>query len=255
MASEVMNNKANYKAKRSSMISVEKSSTEDSGSTPASTSKHRVVPIVRDITTTDRTGHHLYITGLRGILVIESFVWTFFITFIPTLASPTVGSQATPGPVYQDILREILSVPLWNYSFVYNFFIILSMRTIPVTFLQHPTGQTYAASVIRRIVRMVLLICIASGMATGIYSAIGVDFINDFKTRLPNRSIETPTPPYSGVAAANSLFQLFWITGDFANQAANNFWPTATLWVPSIIYFQVRGRVHTCTGSVLADTV
>lgn len=239
MSGTAMNNKANDKAKRSSLVTVEKSTTTDSGSTPTPDTKQGALSTVRSITTTDRTSHHLYITGLKGTLVIQSFVWTFFITFIPTLASPTVGFQATPGPVYQNILREVLSVPLWNYSFIYNFFVILSMRTIPVTFLQNPTGQTYAASVIRRIVRMVLLICIASGMATGIFSAIGVDFINDFKTRLPNRSIETPTPPYNGVAAANSLFQLFWITGDFFDQAANRFWPTATLWVPSIIYFQV----------------
>ena len=182
MAVEGMENKANQKSKRSSLATVEKSTSNDSDSTPPSFTKQGVISAVREIATADRTGHHIYITGIKGILVIESFIWTYFVTFVPALASPTEGSQATPGPVYQEFLRKIFSVPLWNYSFIYNFFVILSMRTIPVTFLQNPTGQTYAASVIRRIVRMVLLICIASGIATGIYSAIGVDFINDFKT-------------------------------------------------------------------------
>ena len=189
---------------------------------------------LREVTTANRSGQHLYITGLRGILVVQSFLWTYFHTFLPTLTSKT-----TPGPVYQDLLREIFSVPLWNDSLIYNFFVILSMRTIAVSFLQNPTGQTYAATVIRRIVRMTLILCIASGLATAIFSQIGVDFINDFKARLPNQTIQTPVKTYDAIAAWNSLFDLFWITTDFFSQAANTFWPTRTLWVPSIIYFQV----------------
>lgn len=189
---------------------------------------------VRRATTASRSSQHLYITGLRGILVLQSFLWTFFITFIPTLAAST-----TPGPVYQDILREILQVPLWNYSLIYNFFIILSMRTICVSFLTNPTGQTYAATVIRRVVRLVIVLCVASGMAMLIFSQIGVGFIDDFKASLPNKSIRTPAVVIDGGAAIGSLFDLFWLTRDFYTQAANTFWPTSTLWVSSVIYYQV----------------
>lgn len=200
----------------------------------ASQPKPGFAATLREVTTANRSNQHLYITGLRGILVIQSFLWTYFHTFIPTLTS-----SSTPGPVYQDILRDIFSVPLWNDSLIYNFFIILSMRTIAVSFLQNPTGQTYAATVIRRIVRMTLILCIGSGLATAIFSQIGVDFINDFKTKLPNQTIQTPVKTYDAISAWNSLFDLFWITTEFFSQAANTFWPTRTLWVPSIIYFQV----------------
>ncbi|GIZ41253.1 hypothetical protein CKM354_000456500 [Cercospora kikuchii] len=195
--------------------------------------KSGAASIIQDVFAVDRSGHHVYITGLRGVLVIQSFIWTYFQTFIPTLVS-----RDTPGPVYQDLLREILSVPLWNQSLIYNFFIILSMRTIAVSFLKNPTGQSYAATIIRRNVRMVIILCAGSGMATLIFSRIGVGYIDEFKTKLPNESIMTPTTVYDGGAAFNSLFNLFWLTYDHYKQAANMFWPTATLWVPSIIYFQ-----------------
>ena len=189
---------------------------------------------IKQLLSVDRSHHQLYITGLRGILVIQSFFWTFFQTFIPTLVSNT-----TDGPVYQDLLREIFSVPLWNESLIYNFFIILSMRTIAVSFLTIPTGQTYAATIIRRNVRLVILLCVGSGMATLIFSQIGTDFIDEFKNDLPNDSIQTPAIVSSGGAAFNSLFNLFWLSYDHYQQAANTFWPTMTLWAPSIMYFQV----------------
>lgn len=185
------------------------------------------------MTTAKQSGHHVYITGLRGILVVQSFFWTFFVTFIPTLAS-----SATVGPEYQVILRKIFSVPFWNESFIYNFFVILSMRTICVSFLTNPTGQTYAATVIRRTVRMVVIMAVGSGIATLILAQIGTRFIDDFKTRLPNDSVMTPATARDVLMGFNSIFDLFWLTSDFFSQAANTFWPTATMWVPSVIYTQ-----------------
>lgn len=189
---------------------------------------------LKNIITIDRSNHQLYLTGLRGILVIESFFWTFFETFIPTLVS-----DLTPGPAYQGFLRRILSVPLWNADLIHDFFIILSMRTICYSFLESPTGQVYAATVVRRIVRMVVILFVGSGMATLIFTQIGTGYIDDFKSRLPNETIKTPAKAYDAVAALNSLFNLFWITDDFYTQAANRFWPSASLWVSSIVYFQV----------------
>ncbi|KAI5363345.1 hypothetical protein Slin15195_G107310 [Septoria linicola] len=215
-------------------------SPKDSGSSNAdesdrsySTGRRGLLVNARRFLSVNRVEHQLHITGLRGILVVQSFFWTFFQTFIPTLVS-----RETPGPVYQDLLREILSVPLWNTSLIYNFFIILSMRTIAVSFLTVPTGQTYAATIIRRNVRMVVILCVGSGMATLIFSRIGTQFIDEFKEKLPNSSIMTPATVYDGGAAFNSLFNLFWLSYDHYTQAANNFWPTHTLWAPSIIYFQ-----------------
>lgn len=202
---------------------------------PSESTRSGTVTTLQRLTTLDRSNHHLYITGLRGILVIQSFLWTFFYTFIPGLVS-----RDTPAPVYQDLIREILSVPLWNGSLIYNFFVILSMRTIAVSFLTNPTGQTYAATVIRRIIRMTIIVCVGAGMSILIFSQIGTQYIDEFKNSLPNRSITAPTIVYDAGAAIGSLFNFFWITRDFYLQAVNTFWPTATLWVSSIIYFQVR---------------
>lgn len=200
----------------------------------AQRSESSLVATVKDIAAPKRTTRHPYITGLRGILVVQSFIWLFFETFIPTLTS-----SKTPGPAYQDILRYVLSVPLWNASLIYNFFIVLSMRTICVSFLENPTGQTYAATIIRRTVRIVLAVGAASGISMMIFSQIGTQYINEFKTKLPNESISTPSVVQDGGAAIGALFTIFWLTGDWYTQAANTFWPSATLWVPSVIYYQV----------------
>lgn len=196
--------------------------------------KSSFVTTIKDVVAPKRATRHAYITGLRGILVIQSFVWIYFETFIPTLTS-----SGTSGPSYQDILRYVLSVPFWNASLIYNFFIILSMRTVGVSFLENPTGQTYAATVIRRTVRIVLAIGIASGISMLLFSQIGTQYITEFKTKLPNQAIQTPSVVYDGGAAIGALFNLFWLTGDWYRQAANAFWPSATLWVPSVIYYQV----------------
>lgn len=200
-------------------------------------------PAMRRVVTVDRTNQHLHLTGLRGILVVESFFWAFFELYIPTLVS-----DSTPGPEYQGLLRRIFSVPLWDADLIHNFFIILSMRTICTSFLENPTGQVYAATVIRRIVRMVVILCIGSGMATLIFTQIGTGYIDEFKAKLPNHTVTTPAKAHDAVAALNSLFDLFWITTDFYTQAANRFWPSATLWVSSIIYFQVSNEASPMTA-------
>lgn len=202
--------------------------------------RRETMPAIKQIVTADRTSQHLHLTGLRGILVIESFLWAFFELFIPTLVSET-----TQGPSYQGFLRRIFSVPLWNADLIHNFFIILSMRTICISFLGNPTGQVYAATVIRRIIRMVVILCIGSGMATLIFTQIGTGYIDNFKAELPNQTVKTPVKAHDAVAALNSLFDLFWITADFYTQAANRSFPSATLWVPSVIYFQVSGLSET----------
>ena len=174
-----------------------------------------------------------YLTGLRGILVLESLLWIFLRTFVPA-----VVSDVTPGPTYQRILRLVLSVPFWNESFISNFFIILSARTICVPFLQNPCAATFAGSLIRRPLRMAISLTIASGLAMLILSQLGTGYIDKFKSTLPNDSISTPATVPSAVVAFNSVFDLFWITSDFFAQAANTFWPSANLWCPSLIYYQ-----------------
>lgn len=200
-------------------------------------------------------GKHLYITGLRGILVIESIIWVYLQTYIPSVVSPTTSRAQTAGPAYQTVIRDIFSALLWNDSLIYNAFILLSMRTIAVSYLQNPSGQTYAATVIRRIVRMVVILSAASGIATLIYSQVGTSLVQDFIVALPNDSIVAPEKTYNALSAFNSLFNLFWLTNDFYEQAANSFWPTHTLWVPAVIYYQVSALHEICAVTNISSVL
>ena len=174
-----------------------------------------------------------YLTGLRGVLALESLSWIFFQTFVPA-----VVSNDTSGPTYQRILRLSLSVPFWNESLISSFFIILSARTICVPFLQNPCAATYAGSLIRRPLRIAISLSIACGLAILILSQLGTAYIDTFKSTLPNDSIANPATAPAALVVFNSIFDLFWIASDFSEQAANAFWPSATLWCPSLIYYQ-----------------
>lgn len=174
-----------------------------------------------------------YLTGLRGILALQSLLWIYLSTFIPGVASP--GADA---PRYQRLLRYVFSVPLWNSSLISSFFIVLSMRAICIRFLRNPTSESYGGTIIRRIVRMTLLLSCASGLAMLILSQIGTAHIDEFKMALPNKTLLTTGTPHDGLAALNSIFDLFWLTRGFASQAGNVFWPSATLWVSSVVYYQ-----------------
>jgi len=174
-----------------------------------------------------------HLMGLKGIFAVQSLVWIYFATFIPALVYPGAN-----GPVYQRLLRDIFSVPFWNGSLISSFFVFLSLRTVGITYLRKPSSTTYAGTLVRRIIRMMLLLSIASGIATGMVTSMGGGFVDEFKARLPNNSFPTPGVPYNGIAAANSIFDLFWLTTDFSTQAANRFWPSATLWAPAVIYYE-----------------
>ncbi|KAF2717266.1 hypothetical protein K431DRAFT_334501 [Polychaeton citri CBS 116435] len=177
-----------------------------------------------------------YLTGLRGILVLESLLWIYFQTFIPALVPN--NRTPTPGPSSQKAIRDIFSPLLWNGSFIASFFLVLSARSICVKFLASAGPQTLAGTLIRRTVRMVLSIAFASGIAMAILKSIGTGYIDDFKAALPNESIATPGTAENGLVALNSMFDLFWVVRDFSTQAANTFWPSGTLWSPSLIYYQ-----------------
>src|SRR5436305_13397197 len=72
-----------------------------------------------------------YLLGIRGLLVIQSFLWVFLQTFVPAVVK---DSNNTTGPNYQITLRKSLSVLFWNESLIYSAFIFLSPRTICIPF-------------------------------------------------------------------------------------------------------------------------
>lgn len=176
-----------------------------------------------------------YLTGLRGVLVIQSFFWLFFQTFIPALVSSKASESQ---PTYQTILRKAISPLLWDYSLIFTFFIILSARIVGIHFLQDGSTAKFARSLIARPIRVGVPISIALAIAIAIFSTIDTGYISEAATIMKSNILEAPGTPGDAVTGFNSIFDLLWVYSDFSTQAGNTFWPSQTLWVPSVIYYQ-----------------
>lgn len=174
---------------------------------------------------------HLY--GLRGILAICGIATIFVQTFIPALAY-----SKAHGPEYQKILRIIFSPVIWSEDLILSFFFVLSCHSVALTFLSSPTPISLSGSIIRRVIRMVIMIALACGIVFGIFGGIGTEYIDRFKEVLPNEQITTPEVPENALIALNSIFDIFWVARSFYTQAANTFWPTQTIWNLSLTFYQ-----------------
>lgn len=177
-----------------------------------------------------------YLIGLRGLLTIESFLWTFLSVFAPS--SVVDSDNDDSGPRSELILRQTLSVLLWNKSLIYSALILLSARTICIPFLQRPSARTLASAVFRRGVRLWLPIATSLAIVKILSSTLGTAHIATFRARTGNVSIATPYSLPSALAYFNSVFNLFWATARFQEQAGNTAFPAQTLWVVSMIYAQ-----------------
>ena len=71
--------------------------------------KRTITSIVSEVVHT--VSGYEYLMGVRGLLAIQSFLWVFLTTFVPTAVK---DSQNPTGPGYQIFLRKILSVIFWN---------------------------------------------------------------------------------------------------------------------------------------------
>ena len=174
-----------------------------------------------------------YLTGFRGLLVAESFIWLWLQTFVPAVAS-----DAVHGPLYQEILRKVFAVLFWEKGLIFSFFLTLSARTCCIHFLNDPSGPVYARSLITRPLRVGLSISIALALSFAIFPKIDTTYIGTAAHLLENPTLETPSTPANGLAAANSIYNLLWVVRDFAEQEGNQAWPSKTMWAPSLIYFQ-----------------
>ncbi|KAL1296790.1 hypothetical protein AAFC00_000251 [Neodothiora populina] len=178
-----------------------------------------------------------YLTGLRGILAVQSFVWLFFQTFIPALVSNSANDYASQ-PTYQVIIRKVFSPLLWDESLIYSFFIILSARTVCIHFLQDASTPKFARTLISRPIRVGIPISIALACSIAIFSAIDVSYIAQAASVLKSSTLEAPRASSNAITGFNSIYDLLWVYQDFALQAGNQMWPSGTLWVVSVIYFQ-----------------
>lgn len=174
---------------------------------------------------------HLY--GLRGLLAIESFLWLFLKTFVPAVVTNEV-----PGPAHQVIVRKILSVLFWNESLIASFFIILSARSICIGFLQEPTAKAFARSLITRPIRIGIPLAFALAFSISIFSSTSTVYIDAAALALENPNLTAPSMPATALVSFNTIWDVLWIVRDFGKQMANQAFPGATMWVPSMIYSQ-----------------
>ncbi|KAF2624322.1 hypothetical protein BU25DRAFT_348094 [Macroventuria anomochaeta] len=176
-----------------------------------------------------------YLIGLRGIIVLQSFLFVFFQVFLPT-AVP--DSKNEDGPFYQIILRKSFSVIFCNESLIYSWVIFLSARTIALPYLSNTTREVCASSVFRRSVRLWLPTFVAFSAAVAAFTAADTTYITDFFIRTGNISAETPMRMRNFLVYFNSLFEIFWVHKQFSYQAANKVFPSGTLWIVSVLFQQ-----------------
>ncbi|KAK4983116.1 hypothetical protein LTR66_008951 [Elasticomyces elasticus] len=178
-----------------------------------------------------------YLVGVRGFLVIQSFLWVFLQTFVPATVK---GSANTTGPAYQLALRKSLSVLFWNDSLIYSSIILLSARTTCLPFLLNPEKIVVASSAFRRGLRLwfptaaALVICYIAFSKN-----LGAQYLFDFANATSNYSMHADiyTMPNS-LANFNSIFNIFWVPYNFSYQAGNWAFPTQTLWIVTALFQQ-----------------
>ncbi|KAH6664459.1 hypothetical protein B0J14DRAFT_493600 [Halenospora varia] len=176
-----------------------------------------------------------YLIGLRGLLTLQCFLWTFLQVFAPAVVK---DSANTEGPFEHILLRKTLSVLFWNEGLIYSFFIFLSARSITIQFINSPSSVLIASAAFRRGIRLAIPIACSLFLIQIIFLATSTTYISEFSTLTSNKSISVPYKIPGALGYMNSVFNVFWISRDFASQAANKAFPSQQLWILSAIYQQ-----------------
>lgn len=79
---------------------------------------------------------------------------------------------------------------------------------------------------------------IALATVMGTFTSLGTQYIQDFADATGNKGIEDLYQIPNKLAYFNSVFNVFWITRSFNQQAASLAFPTQTLWIVSVIFEQ-----------------
>ena len=199
--------------------------------------KEKIAPVARYLpkSATQVAGQE-YLLGLRGLLVIESFLWVFLQTFVP--AAVKDATLEAEGPFYQVVLRKSLSVLFWNENLLYSFFILLSARNLAIPFFHEPSKLAVASAVFRRGLRLWFPTAVALAIPTLAFSQLGMDYIENFRTATGNDSFNVPYYLSNALIYFNSVFNLFWQTNTFYSQSGSTAFPSQTLWIVNVIYQQ-----------------
>lgn len=162
-----------------------------------------------------------FLAGLRGFFVIQSFLHTFLLVFAPaSVVHSANASEVSHSSALHKVLKFV-SIIFWNDSIIYSAFILLSARTICIPFMKDKTRLSIAGSVFRRGIRLWFPVAIALAISAGVLNATGYQYIDDFAKKTNNISILIPYRIYNALVYFNSVFNLFWVTSRFSDQAGS----------------------------------
>ena len=176
-----------------------------------------------------------HLLGLRGFLVIQSFLWVFLQTFVPVAV---ISSANVSGPIHEKVLRQSLSVLFWNDSLIYSSFIFLSARTICLPYLENPSKTAIASAIFRRGLRLWFPVAVSLAIIKILSSTVGSSHLDLYKQTTKNLTLEVPYEIPNALAYFNSVFNLFWTNKEFFSQSGNTAFPSQTLWIINVIYAQ-----------------
>lgn len=192
--------------------------------------------VASDVSPKNNNVQDNYLIGLRGWFTLQSFIFVFLEAFLPGTVAATANTQ---GPPWQIGLKKSLSVLFWNGPLIYSAFIILSARSICIPFLRDPSKMNLASAIFRRGLRLWFPTAVGIALAKLILSQTdGIAFIDYFKELTGNVSIGTPYNLPNTLTYFNSVFNMFWLTKDFATSAGSLSFPSQLLWILSILFTQ-----------------
>jgi hypothetical protein len=180
-----------------------------------------------------------FLIGLRGFLVIQSFLFSFLQVFAPSAVAQSPHSLHAPSSTLHKALK-LVSILFWNDGIIYSGFILVSARTICVSFITSDPGSksSIAGSIFRRGLRLWFPVAVALAISTGVFHAIGYHHVDDFIESTGNMSIFVPYKVDNALIYFNSVFNLFWVTNKYSAQAGSYAFPGQMMWVISVIYQQ-----------------
>lgn len=179
-----------------------------------------------------------FLVGLRGFFVIQSFLHTFLLVFAPgaVVHSANAVESQTHSTLHK--VLKLISIVFWNDGIIYSAFITLSARTICIPFMQDGTKLSIAGSIFRRGIRLWFPVAVALAISVGVLHATGSNYIDEFAQKTKNISIFVPYHIDSALIYFNSVFNLFWVTTKFSEQAGSYAFPGQMMWVINVIYMQ-----------------
>ena len=176
-----------------------------------------------------------YLLGLRGFLVIQSFLWVFLQTFVPAAVKDAANAS---GPSSERILRKSFSILFWDSTLIYSSFIFLSARTICLPFVETHGKTSIVSAIFRRGLRLWFPVAVALAIIKTLSSTIGTAHIAHYRQSTDDNSLEIPYLLPTVLAYFNSVFDLFWTNISVFSQAGNLAFPSQTLWTLTVIYAQ-----------------